>query len=102
MSSGSKATTRTTRPTAIAASAPTPTSRTASSTSRWCASSFLPLRGLREGEGRSWTRQLLVDEVHAVLAPEDLLADHEGRCAEHAALEARIGLGNQLLADLRA
>ena len=51
---------------------------------------------------RALPRQLLVDEVHAVLAPEDLVADHEGRRAEHAAGEGGVGLGDQLLADLGA
>ena len=52
--------------------------------------------------GSSLPRQLLVDEVHAVLAPEDFLADDEGRRAENAAGQACVGLGDQLLTDLGA
>src|SRR6266404_5222580 len=51
MSSGSRATTRTTRPTATAGWAPTPTSRTVSNTSRWCGARTrgLPVEGLCQG-----------------------------------------------------
>src|SRR3990167_5657976 len=67
-SNGSRATTRTTRPTGTAASAPTPTSRTGSSTSRWCGPrrgrpAMHPLDYVKWGDDWAWGVPLIALNV---------------------------------------